>query len=208
MKKKCSTTQMLKDLVAEIELQHNMTPKSFPTDNGSEYISNELKDHLRQKGIVHQYTTPYSPESNCVAERLNRTIGESLRAMLESTPIYDKRHWAEADSTSVYLKNRQPHTAVKVQTPYDEFHCSKSSITHHKSFGSEYYIHIPKQRQLAGMKLQPWAQRAILTGYTNDDHHYRVHLPESKHTLVTNDIFFPPSKTEGESKDDKSSYNK
>ena len=185
-----------------------MTPKSFRTDNGGEYISNELKDHLRQKGIVHQYTPPYSPESNGVAERLNRTIGESLRAMLESAPTYDKRLWAEAVSTSVYLKNRQPHTAVKEQTPYEAFHGNKPSIMHLKPFGSECYIHVPKQQRLAGIKLQPRAQRAILTGYANDDHHYRVHLPESKHTLVTNDIFFPPSKTEGESNNDKSSYNK
>jgi hypothetical protein len=71
LKKKSSTTQILMDFIAEIELQYNMTPKSFRTNNDGEYISNELNDHLRQKGTVHQYTPPYSPESNGVAERLN-----------------------------------------------------------------------------------------------------------------------------------------
>ena len=208
MKKKSSTTQIIKDFIAEIELQYSSTPKGFRTDNGGEYVSTELKDYLRQKGIVHQFTPPYSPESNGMADRLNRTTGESLRAMLESAPTYDKRLWAEAVSTSVYLKNRQPHMAVKDQTPNEAFHGNKPSISHLKPFGSECYIHIPKQQRLAGMKIQPRVQRAILTGYANDDHHYRVHLPESKHTLITNDIFFPPSKIEGDSTYDKSSYNK
>jgi transposase InsO family protein len=146
MKKKSSTTQILKDFIAEIELQYNMTPRSFRTDNGGEYISNELKDYLKQKGIVHQYTPPYSPESNGVDERHNQTIGESLRAMLESAPTYDRRLWAEAISTSVYLKHRQFHTAVKDQTPYEAFHSNKPSITHPKPFGSQCYIHIPKQQ--------------------------------------------------------------
>jgi transposase InsO family protein len=90
MKKKSSTTQILKDFVAEIELQYNMISKGFRTDNGSEYISNDQNDYLKQKGIVQQYTPPYSPQSNGVAERLNHTIGESLRAVLKSTPTYDK----------------------------------------------------------------------------------------------------------------------
>jgi hypothetical protein len=98
--------------------------------------------------------------------------------------------------------------AVNGQTPYETFHDNKPLIRHLKSFGRVCYIHIPKQQQLAGMIHQPRAQRAILTGYSNDYHHYRVHLPESKHTFVTNDIFFPPSMTEGESNNDKSSYNK
>jgi transposase InsO family protein len=121
MKQKSSTTQILRDFIDETELQYNITPKSFRTDNGGEYISNELKDYLKQKGIVHQYIPPYCPESNGVAERLNRTIGESLRAMLESAPTYDNRLWAEAVSTSVYLKNDNLKWQLKIRRHMNPF---------------------------------------------------------------------------------------
>ena len=46
-------------------------------------------------------------------------------------------------------------------------------------------------------KVSPRAQRAIFTRYTNIHHHYRVFLPDTKKTIVSADIFFPPLKIEG-----------
>src|SRR5437667_6912715 len=47
--------------------------QAIHTDNSTEY-QGVLKDYLKDQGIEHQVTTPYSPESNSVAERYNRTI--------------------------------------------------------------------------------------------------------------------------------------
>jgi len=105
MKQKCETTKIIKDVVAEMELQHHKTPAAFRTDNGGEYVTKDLKGFFTSKGIIHEFSPPYSPESNGVAESLNHTIGESLRAMLESASTYDKKLWAEAVLTSVYIKN-------------------------------------------------------------------------------------------------------
>jgi len=103
MTQKSETTKIMKDFVTEMELQHDKTPKVFRTDNGGEYVTKNLKRFFESKGIIHQFTPPYSPESNWVAERLNQTIGEALRAMLESAVTYDKKLWAEAVSTSIYI---------------------------------------------------------------------------------------------------------
>ena len=62
-----------------------------------------MKGFFESKGIIHEFTPPYSLESNGVAERLNRTIGEALRAMLDSAVTYDKKLWAEAVLTSIYI---------------------------------------------------------------------------------------------------------
>ena len=40
-------------------------------DNGSEYLSTELKNYLKEKGIRHELTVPHSPQQNGVAERMN-----------------------------------------------------------------------------------------------------------------------------------------
>ena len=52
------------------------------TDNGGEYLSKQFQNFLRSKGITHETTNPYTPEQNGVAERMNRTLVESAKAML------------------------------------------------------------------------------------------------------------------------------
>jgi transposase InsO family protein len=146
MKQKSETTKIIKDFVTEMEHQHHKAPRAFRTDNGGEYVTKDLKVFFKSKGIIHEFTPPYSPESNRVAERLNRTIGEALRAMLESAVTYDKKLWAEAVLTSAYIKNRQPHSALKDLTPYEAFYGSKPSIQHLQPFGRECYIHVPYQK--------------------------------------------------------------
>jgi len=77
------------------------------------------------------------------------------------------------------------------------FYGTKPSIQHLQPFGRECYIHVPYQKRTDGKKLSPRAQWAIFTGYTNTPHHYRVFLPDTKKTIVSADIFFPPLKIEG-----------
>ena len=102
---KCETLKIIKDYVAEMELQHHNTQKAFRTDNDGEYVTNNWTRFFESRGIIYEFTPLYSPELNGVAERQNRTIGEALRAMPESAVIYDKKLWAEAVLTSVYIKN-------------------------------------------------------------------------------------------------------
>jgi len=147
MKQKSETTTMVEDFVAELELQHQKTPAAFRTDNGGEYVTNDLKGFFSSKGNRHEFSPPYSPKSNRVAECLNRTIGESLRAMLESAPTYDKKLWAEAVLTSVYIKNRQPHSEVKDLTPHEALYGTEQSILHLQPFGRECSIHVPCQKR-------------------------------------------------------------
>ena len=51
--------------------------KILCTNNGGEYCSKEFIEYMREKGILHQTTTPMNPEQNGVAERMNRTIVET-----------------------------------------------------------------------------------------------------------------------------------
>jgi len=199
LKQKLETTKIIKDFVAEMERQHHTTPKAVRMDNGGEYVTKDLKRFFESTGIIHEFTPPYSPESNGVAEHLNRTIGDALRAMLECAVTYDKKLWAEAVLTSIYIKNRQPHSAKKDLTPYEVFYGSKPLIQHLQPFSRQCYIHVPYQKRKDGKKLSPRAQRAIFIGYTNTINHYRVFLPDTNKTIVSADIFFPPLKIEGAS---------
>ena len=69
------------------ERLHETKIKRVRSDNGGEFTSNEFEEYLRTEGIQHQKTVPYNPEQNGVAERLNRTLGDMARCMLNDKKI-------------------------------------------------------------------------------------------------------------------------
>jgi hypothetical protein len=73
--------------------------RSVRTDRGSEYLNDNLKEFFNTKGVSHQTSSPYTPEQNGSAERLNRTLMERVRAMLIQAKL-DKEYWAEAVVTA------------------------------------------------------------------------------------------------------------
>ena len=85
--------------------------KVFRTDNGGEYCSKEFESFLKGNGIVHQLTVPYNPSHNGVAERMNRTVMKSARAMMFHSNL-PNQFWAEAVSSSVYIRNRCPTSTL------------------------------------------------------------------------------------------------
>ena len=57
------------------------------TDNGGEYLSKDFESYLKSKGINHELSAPYSPAQNGVAERFNRTLMESARAIMTQAEL-------------------------------------------------------------------------------------------------------------------------
>ena len=69
--------------------------KRLRTDRGGEYESNYYKEFCEQNGIIHEVTPPYSPESNGIGERKNRTLKEMMNAILVSSGL-SSNMWGEA----------------------------------------------------------------------------------------------------------------
>ena len=57
------------------------------TDNGGEFSGKEFDQFYRQHGIARQNTTHYTPQHNGVAERMNMTMMEKARSMLNDACI-------------------------------------------------------------------------------------------------------------------------
>ena len=64
-------------------------PDRVLTDNGPEFRSSSFVEVLSIFGIAHSYSTPYCPASNGGVERVNRTIAEILRGLVESCADWD-----------------------------------------------------------------------------------------------------------------------
>ena len=78
--------------------------KKLRTDHGGEYLSKEFSTHLAEAGTIRNLTVHDTLEHNGVAERLNCTLLERVRAMLFFSGLL-KSLWGEAISHAVYLKN-------------------------------------------------------------------------------------------------------
>lgn len=57
------------------------------SENGVEYTSEEFVDYLIDKGILHQFSVPRTPQQNGVAETTNRTIQETARSMMHNARL-------------------------------------------------------------------------------------------------------------------------
>ena len=76
--------------------------KTFRSDNDREFTSHEFKELCKESGIKREFTTPYNPQQNKVAERKNITIMEEIREMLHDKDL-PMHLWAEAARKTVYV---------------------------------------------------------------------------------------------------------
>ncbi|GJU69297.1 zinc finger, CCHC-type containing protein [Tanacetum coccineum] len=64
------------------------------------YFSAEFSSYCESQGLIHQRTTPYTPQQNGVTERKNRVLQDMINAMLVSANL-PKNLWGEALLTDV-----------------------------------------------------------------------------------------------------------
>ena len=121
--------------------------KRFRTDGGGEYTSKKVAEYRKSEGILKETTMPYTPQSNGVVERANRTIMDHARCMMDDAGL-SKRYWAFAVSVAIYLKKRTPTRSVVGMTLYVPWHGSgrKTSLKHLAVFGCLALVHVPKEK--------------------------------------------------------------
>jgi transposase InsO family protein len=70
-----------------VEKQTEKRIKLLRTDNGGEFYGKEF-DQLYKKCVIScKTTTPYTPQQNGVAERMNRTLMDKERSMLSGVEL-------------------------------------------------------------------------------------------------------------------------
>ncbi|CEG35176.1 retrovirus-related pol polyprotein from transposon tnt 1-94 [Plasmopara halstedii] len=109
------------EFLAFAEAQTSKVVKAFCCDNGGEYILGDMTKFCKRRGIEHKFTPPYTPQLNGVAERMNRTLVECARCMIEYAGLA-MPYWVEAVMPAASLRNRCPTRAL-------------SWINHHTLFG-------------------------------------------------------------------------
>jgi transposase InsO family protein len=83
LKSKDETLNCFKSYKAEVENRLEKKIKCFTYDRGGEYFSNEFDLFYEEHGVIHERTSPYSPQSNRVTERNNHIMTDLVNFMLD-----------------------------------------------------------------------------------------------------------------------------
>lgn len=105
LKTKDESTVALQEMIALMEKTTGRSVKRLRSDNASELLSNRFQNWLRERGIQHETSPVYSPESNGKAERILQTLMNTTRCLLrmgKNIPN-NKSTWDEAVLTANYL---------------------------------------------------------------------------------------------------------
>lgn len=186
MKDKLNVLEIFKDFKAKVEVKLEKKIKTLRTDNGKEYCNHHFENYLSSQGITHQTSTPYTPQHNGLAERMNRTLVERARCMLFHANL-GKKYWAEAIATASYITNRCPTKTLKGKTPFEMWNGYKPNLSHIRIFGTEAMVHIPKEKR---QKWDKKSKKMILIGYCDNTKGYRLLDINSDKIVISRDVIF------------------
>ena len=104
LRSKDEALEMFQHFKNEVENQLDRKIKVIRSERGGEYEA-PFGDFCSQHSIIHQTTTPYSPQQNGVVERKNITLKEMMNTLLLSSGL-PQNLWGEAILSANYILNR------------------------------------------------------------------------------------------------------
>lgn len=187
LKNKSEVPHVFKELYQIIKSQFKCEIKVLQSDNGGEYVNQEMEAFCKANSIRHQTSCANTPQQNGLAERRNKQILEIVRASLFDMKV-PRQYWGEAVQSEAYLMNRTPSRVLNFKTPLQVVHEKLELIIgpnlEPRVFGCSAYVHSNDG------KLEPRAKKCMFIGYADYKKGYRCVDPKSGKVYVTRDVSF------------------
>jgi transposase InsO family protein len=113
---KSDATDAILEFKTHFEKQTGNQIKKLITDGGGEFCNKTLSKILKESGIQHNVSLPYTPQHNGIAERANRTVIEMTRCLLIQANMAAE-WWGEAAVTATCITNCLPSLSRSRCTP-------------------------------------------------------------------------------------------
>lgn len=159
---KSEAKEFVKRAISKTKIDTKNNVLCIKTDNGTEFVNQDLRQFLNVRGIIHSVSAPYTPQQNGFIERDIRTIVESARASLKEAKL-TQEFWAESVHYTTYTLNRVINTRSGNQTPYELWHGTKPNLKNLHQFGEATVI-LDESRS---GKYADKGKNVTFTGYTN-----------------------------------------
>ena len=166
-----------------MENQVDKNVRCLRTNNGLKFCNIAFDEFCKQQGIERHRMCAYTPQQNGVAERMNRTVMEKVRCLLNESGL-EERFWAEAVATAVYIINRTPSSANDYNIPEEVWLGKAPGYRHLRRFGCIMYVHIDQGN------LKPRALKGVFIGYPTGVKGYRVWLLEDRKCVISRNAVF------------------
>ncbi|GJS08521.1 retrovirus-related pol polyprotein from transposon TNT 1-94 [Tanacetum coccineum] len=153
---------------SEVENQLDKKIKILRSDRGGKYESNDFSEFCSTFGIVHQTTTPYTPQQNGVAERKNRTLKNMINSMLITSGAPHSL-WGEACLAANTILNKIPHKKSD-KSAYQLWTGKQPSYKRMKVWGCLAKVQIPLPKRT---KLGPKTVDCVYLGPAKNSAAYR-----------------------------------
>ncbi|KAI3810934.1 hypothetical protein L1987_20606 [Smallanthus sonchifolius] len=173
---KAETTELVQYLILGLENLLNLKVRRIRSDNGSEFKNSKMGLFCLQKGIHHEFSAPYVPQQNGVAERKNRTLVETARTMLADSKL-PVTFWVEAVNTACHVLNRVLTVKRHNKTCYELLNNRKPNLEYLLPFGNP--CTLLKVRDVP-TKFSAKAIEGIFLGYVANSTTKRVYNKETR----------------------------
>ncbi|KAL0431144.1 UNVERIFIED_CONTAM: Retrovirus-related Pol polyprotein from transposon TNT 1-94 [Sesamum radiatum] len=160
---------------SRLETQTGKKLKRLRSDRGGEYESSKFNEYCQTFGIIHEETPPYSPSSNGVAERKNRTFKDMINSLLLTSGL-PKYLWGEALNTACHILNRVP-LKRNTSTPFELWKGRKPSLKYFRVWGCLAKVLVPEHKR---KKLGPKTVDAVFLGYVETSYALRFLVIKSE----------------------------
>ena len=187
IKYKSDALDILTRFYTLIETQFGVKILVIRLDNAGEFKSNKWSLFCTSKGIICEYTSPYTAYQNGIAERLNRYILERLIAISSEKNIPLKL-WPYLVQAIAHIKNRTYNPTIG-KTPYEVLAGTKPNIGYIKIIGSLTYVLEPKETRTktALGKLAYRANKGILISFRSSKN-FLVYIPSTDQIVDSSSI--------------------
>ena len=184
-----------------VENQKEKKIKILRSDIGGEYFPSIFTSFCEEHGIIHQNTSPYTPQQNGLAERKNRTLVDMVNSMLLSSK-FPFNLWGEALLCACHVHNRIPSKITKT-SPYELWNGRKPNLSYIRVWGCLAFYRVPNLKRT---KLGPRAIKSVLVEYAENSKAYRLLDLESNVIVESRDVQFLEYKTRNDSTNESSKF--
>ncbi|CAI7875378.1 unnamed protein product [Closterium sp. NIES-54] len=161
--------------------------KSFQSDGGGEYTSQRFNQFLAEKGIKRLISLPYAHQQQGVAERMNRTLQNTMRKLLRGMRL-PNHQWPEAMDHAVMLHNLLSSSSLPNNaSPHLLWTGKQGSTKMLRVFGCMVQYRPPSAR--AG-RFSQRAQWGLHLGIEKNYNAWKIFDIHSKEKVAARDVIF------------------
>jgi len=175
LKSKDDSYDVFRKFCIQVQSEKELKILKVRSDHVGEFENESFEIFCEKHGIIHEFSSPRTPQQNGVVERKNRSLQEMARTMIHENNLA-KHFWAEAVNTSCYVQNMIYIRPVLNKTTYELFKGRKPNISYFHQFGCTCYI---LNNKVYLKKFDAKAQKGIFLGYSERSKTYRLYNSET-----------------------------